>query len=88
MRSAKREMHVLEIRRNGEVWQRASAGMYRYAIERCELGNIHESLMSAEEAHVENYGSMGVVEFRVVSKSVTVYRTGSFRDVIDDFPEL
>ena len=85
MRQQTTTEHQLEIRDNPRVTFRpAIAGMYRPAHVLLTDGMIQRALVAAQDAHVENYGDMHGVSFRVVSKTTTVSMLGPWYEFEDE----
>ena len=76
MRQYTETYHVLQMReqRNGEwtVWHKPIAGIFRQAEELTYQGRLIEAIEEAQRARIENYGNMLGIEFRCITRTVTV----------------
>jgi len=75
MRQQSETYHVLEMSgpRNQE-WHQPQAGMYRPAVLLAYYGRTVEAIEEAERIHLEKYGNIHGVRFRVVTtiKAITI----------------
>lgn len=77
MRQYTETFSVLEMRKkvgsdDWSVWAKPYAGMFRPAELLAHQSRLTEAIEAAERIQIENYGSMFGVEFRCVTRSVTV----------------
>lgn len=77
MRQQTETESYLEIRdSHRQTFVPCNAGMYQRARLLAQNGHAQEALNAAEEIHIEHYGQMHGVTFRVVTKTVTVSQHG------------
>jgi hypothetical protein len=81
MRQQTETHHTLEIRDQPNViFRPAVAGMYREANLLASDGLLERAMQKACDLHIENYGHMRGVTFRIVSKTTTVTGFGTWED--------
>ena len=76
MRQLTSTHHTLEIRQDGQIWGRTTAGMYRPAELLAYQGRIIEAIEEAERIRIREHGDMHGISFRVVTAARTVTTTG------------
>jgi len=82
MRQQTETWHTLEVRdKTNLIFRPASAGMYREANLLANDGLLERSMQKACDIHIENYGNMHGVTFRIVTKTTTVSGFGPWEDL-------
>lgn len=61
----------------GQVWRPALPEMFQAARELAAAGRTYEALLCAQDAYVSANGNMHGVEFRVVTREVTITVLGT-----------
>lgn len=62
----------------GIAWRPVDGEMFREAIHLAHAGRSYEALLSAQDVYITKHGQMHEVDFRVVTKEVTVTFLGAF----------
>jgi hypothetical protein len=62
----------------GQIWRPAQGDIFTFALSLVAAGRTYEGLMAAQDAYVSAKGDMHGVDFRVVTKEVTVTFLGAF----------
>jgi hypothetical protein len=71
----------------GLAWHPASREMMGEACRLAEAGRSYEALLLAQDLYIGKHGDMHGVDFRVVTKEVTVSFLGSFgEDKVQSLP--
>jgi hypothetical protein len=62
----------------GLAWHPIDGELFREAVHIARAGRSYEALLLAQDTYIAKYGDMHGVDFRVVTKEVTVSFLGAF----------
>jgi len=61
----------------GQIWRPASGDIFDQARQLTEVGRTYEALLTAQDAYIAKHGDMHEVDFRVVTREVTITVIGA-----------
>lgn len=62
----------------GQAWRHVDAELFREANHLAHVGRSYEALLLAQDVYIAKHGQMHEVDFRVVTREVTVTFLGAF----------